>query len=160
MNNQTVRCTCYIVLKSIRHLMSGSPSISLDLDLAIILLVECLRVSLTTVAGTSLAVNPALLIETLNSTDTNINLTCTCGAETIINTHHSQHRLPGYLILFDSHALVPQRQLNLVQCLRPLVVPQLLSNSTYTPGVLWTSWSTLVTIVSKVYSGQQERSLH
>lgn len=36
----------------------------------------------------------------------------------IINIHRCLHGLRGYLIHFDPHAFVPQRQYNMVSCLR------------------------------------------
>src|SRR5699024_5861163 len=51
------------------------------------------------------------------------------------STHRLRHGLPGYLILFATHAFEPQRQLQTRQPPSPLVFFHLSTHSTATHGV-------------------------
>ena len=51
------------------------------------------------------------------------------------NTHRLRHGLPGYLILFATHAFEPQRQLQTREPPSPLVFFHISTHSTATHGV-------------------------
>ncbi|PEH08285.1 hypothetical protein CP354_04330 [Lactobacillus sp. UMNPBX3] len=51
------------------------------------------------------------------------------------STHRLRHGLPGYLILFATHAFEPQRQLQTRQPPSPLVFFHISTHSTATHGV-------------------------
>ena len=57
------------------------------------------------------------------------------------SNHRLQHGLPGYLILFATHAFVPQRQLDPSKPPSPLVFLPISTHFTATPGIPPTSTS-------------------
>ena len=59
-----------------------------------------------------------------------------CFKHQTARIHRLQHGLPGYLILFATHAFVPQRQLCPSRPPSPLVFLLISTNFTSTPGIL------------------------
>jgi hypothetical protein len=51
------------------------------------------------------------------------------------STHRLRRGLPGYLILFATHAFAPQRQLQARESPSPLVFLPISTHSTATPGI-------------------------
>ena len=68
-----------------------------------------------------------------------------CGTEGVNpptpSNHRLRHGLPGYLILFATHAFVPQRQLKPSRPPSPLVFLPISTHFTATPGIPPTSTS-------------------
>ena len=68
-----------------------------------------------------------------------------CGTEGVSpptpSNHRLRHGLPGYLILFATHAFVPQRQLKPSRPPSPLVFLPISTHFTATPGIPPTSTS-------------------
>ena len=66
-----------------------------------------------------------------------------CGTEGVSpptpSNHRLRHGLPGYLILFATHAFVPQRQLKPSRPPSPLVFLPISTHFTATPGIPLTS---------------------
>ena len=92
--------------------LCGSPSIPLSFNLAIVLLRR----------GTYCV---------CDGTD--------CSSQPTPSTHRLQHGLPGYLILFAPHALMPQRQLQSSKSPSPLVFFLISTHFTATLGIPLTS---------------------
>ena len=93
------------------HRLCGPPSIPLSFNLAVVL--------------------PRWITYCVNS-----------GTEAFAPTpsnHRLQHGLPGYLILFATHAFVPQRQLKPSRPPSPLVFLPISTHFTATPGIPLTS---------------------
>ena len=89
------------------HCLCGPPSIPLSFNLAVVL--------------------PRWITYCVNSgTDA-----CTPTP----SNHRLQHGLPGYLILFATHAFVPQRQLKPSRPPSPLVFLPISTHFTATPGI-------------------------
>ena len=97
---------------SILHCLCGPPSIPLSFNLAVVL--------------------PRWITYCVN-----------CGTERVNlptpSNHRLRHGLPGYLILFATHAFEPQRQLVPSKPPSPLVFLPISTHSTATPGIPLTS---------------------
>ena len=99
-------------LNHILHCLCGPPSIPLSFNLAVVL--------------------PRWITYCVN-----------CGTEGVNpptpSNHRLRHGLPGYLILFATHAFEPQRQLVPSRPPSPLVFLPISTHSTATPGIPSTS---------------------
>ena len=99
-------------LNHILHCLCGPPSIPLSFNLAVVL--------------------PRRITYCVN-----------CGTEGVNpptpSNHRLRHGLPGYLILFATHAFEPQRQLVPSRSPSPLVFLPISTHSTATPGIPSTS---------------------
>ncbi len=99
-------------LNHILHCLCGPPSIPLSFNLAVVL--------------------PRWITYCVN-----------CGTEGVNpptpSNHRLRHGLPGYLILFATHAFEPQRQLVPSRSPSPLVFLPISTHSTATPGIPPTS---------------------
>ena len=105
------------------HRLCGSPSIPLSFNLA-------------TVLPRRNAYRVSSVTDTLPTT----------------SIHRLQHGLPGYLILFDPHAFVPQRQLTARYSPSPPVFYPISTNFTSTLGIPISSLS----LKSNSYNGSSE----
>ena len=109
-----VRFFALLRIKHMLHRLCGSPSIPLSFNLA--------------------AVLPRWITYCVNS-----------GTEGVRpptpSNHRLRHGLPGYLILFATHAFVPQRQLKPSRPPSPLVFLPISTHFTATPGIPPTSTS-------------------
>ncbi len=107
-----VRFFAFFELNHILHCLCGPPSIPLSFNLAVVL--------------------PRWITYCVN-----------CGTEGVNpptpSNHRLRHGLPGYLILFATHAFEPQRQLAPSRSPSPLVFLPISTHSTATPGIPPTS---------------------
>ncbi len=107
-----VRFFALFELNHILHCLCGPPSIPLSFNLAVVL--------------------PRWITYCVN-----------CGTEGVNpptpSNHRLRHGLPGYLILFATHAFEPQRQLVPSRPPSPLVFLPISTHSTATPGIPSTS---------------------
>ncbi len=107
-----VRFFALLRIKPHTHCLCGPPSIPLSFNLAVVL--------------------PRWITYCVN-----------CGTEGVNpptpSNHRLRHGLPGYLILFATHAFEPQRQLVPSRSPSPLVFLPISTHSTATPGIPPTS---------------------